>query len=144
VHPKEFVASLDHERITEAIRVVEGSTSGEIRVFIARKAVADPVQAAAREFQTLKMHRTRRRNAVLLFVAPASQAFAVIGDQGIHEKCGPQFWGQLAEQVRGYFKEGHFTEGIVLAVAESGRLLQEHFPRERDDENELPDDVVLD
>src|SRR5262245_43912811 len=68
---REFLSKLEHDRILEAIREAESKTSGEIRVLIQRgKVKSDPLVAAERKFQRLGMHKTRERNAVLIFVAP--------------------------------------------------------------------------
>ena len=34
--------------------------------------------------QRLRMHRTKRRNGVLIFVAPLGRRFAIIADEGMH------------------------------------------------------------
>ncbi len=87
------------------------------------------------------MTATRDRNAVLLFVAPRSQKFAVIGDEGIHRRCGAEFWQKLVETMREEFRVEHFTDALVQGIAKAGELLSEHFPRRPDDKNELPDNV---
>jgi len=93
---KEFLNKLEDDRIVNAIREAESKTSGEIRVYIQRgKFDTDPVMVAQKKFQRLAMHKTRERNAVLIFVAPRAHKFAVVGDKAIHEKCGEQFGGTL-------------------------------------------------
>ncbi len=139
---KVFYDALEHARISDAIRHAELRTSGEIRVFVAKRHSEDPVRAAQAEFRKLRMHVTRDRNAVLIYVAPRSQTFAIIGDQGVHEKCGQSFWGEVAQAMRSHFVAGRYTDGIVHGVAEAGALLSQHFPRHPDDRNELPDDVA--
>lgn len=139
---KEFFNTLEHPRITEAIQQAELRTSGEIRVFVARRPTEDPVRAAQAEFHRLGMDSTQEHNGVLIYVAPRSQTFAIIGDQGIHEKCGQSFWGQVAEAMRSHFVAGRHTEGIVHGIHEAGSLLAQHFPRRPDDRNELSDEVV--
>ena len=89
---KEFLSKLEHDRIVDAIKDAESKTSGQIRVYIQRgKLKADPLMAGQKKFHRLGMHRTRVRNAVLIFVAPRAHKFAVFGDKAIHEKCGEQF-----------------------------------------------------
>jgi uncharacterized membrane protein len=90
------------------------------------------------------MTRTRERNGVLIYVAPRSQKFAVIGDEAIHKRCGDDFWKSLAGQMEGEFRKQEFTRGMVLAVNKAGELLADHFPRRTDDGNELPDKVAGD
>ncbi len=140
---REFLDRLDHDRIVAAIKEAEAKTSGEIRIFIHRGELKDDVMGhAQRKFQTLGMHKTRERNAVLIFVAPRAQKFAVIGDEGVHAKCGSAFWQQLVDAMREHFKETNFTEALVHGISETGALLAAHFPRRADDRNELPDEPI--
>src|SRR5207247_4553885 len=102
---RKFLTKLEHDRIGEAIRKAEMKTSGEIRVLIQRgKLKSDPLVAARRKFHRLDMHKTRERNAVLIFVAPRAHKFAVIGDKAIHEKCGEEFWHRVVDLMRGHFR----------------------------------------
>ncbi len=132
---------IDHARIVAAIGDAEGRTSGEIRVVISRRTTADAVAAAKIQFERLGMTGTAARNGVLIFLAPRSRSFAVIGDTGVHEKCGDAFWTELAAAMTEHFKRGDFTAGLVLGIARAGALLAENFPRQTDDRNELPNSV---
>ena len=138
---KSFLAQLEHDRIAEAIATAETKTSGEIRVFIQRGEIDDVVAAARTRFQKLGMTATRERNAVLIFVAPRAQKFAVIGDEGIHQRCGDEFWQQLIEAIGAHFKREDFTSAIVQAIELAGERLAQHFPRAGGDRNELPNTV---
>lgn len=142
MHSKHFIRTLHHERIVHAIGEAEKLTSGEIRVFIAKKHIDDPVRSAQSEFERLGMTRTQQRNGVLLYIAPVSQSFAIIGDQGIHEKCGQTFWCEVAEAMRGKFIEGQYTDGVIHGIQTAGQVLKQHFPRQKKDINELPDEIV--
>jgi uncharacterized membrane protein len=140
--PTQFVKDLDHNRIVDAIRGAETASRGEVRVHVAREKVEDPRAAAAAQFEKLGMARTAERNGVLVFVSPASQRFAVIGDAAVHAACGEPFWNQLALGMEAAFRQGRFTEGIVEAVTRVGEALAQHFPRlGGTDANELPDEV---
>jgi uncharacterized membrane protein len=143
---KSFLGALDHERIVKAIQDAEARSRGEVRVHVSKQAVPDAQGAAARQFETLGMTRTAERNGVLLFVAPVSQTFAVVGDEGIHARCGPDFWKDVAAAVEADFRAGRFTDGIVKGVARAGDALATHFPRTGPaaDANELPDEVTED
>ena len=139
-----FIDQLQNDKIVAAIGAAEAKTSGEIRVFISRKEITDPVATAQAEFTRLGMTKTAERNGVLIFVAPRSQKFAIIGDEGIHQHCGEKFWLEVAEQMTTHFKKSEFTAGIVHAIEKAGTLLAEHFPHRDDDKNELPDAVERD
>ena len=133
---------IDHARITAAIGDAERRTSGEIRVVLSRVQVDDPVAAAEREFDRLGMVSTAARNGVLIYLAPRSRKFAVIGDRGIHEKCGPIFWSELAAAMTEHFKRADFTAGLELGITRAGDLLVTHFPRANDDRDELPNAIT--
>lgn len=129
MHPKEFKKHLHHNGVVEAIRQAERNTTGEIRVVISHKHVEAPVAEAQKEFARLGMNRSTARNGVLIFVAPRSHTFAVIGDKAVHEKCGDEFWQKLAAAMTEYFRKSEFTQGIVHGVKKAGELLAEHFPK---------------
>lgn len=133
--------SIDHDRIVAAIAAAELKTSGEIRVLIARQKAEDPIAAATAQFERLGMTATAERNGVLIFVAPKSHTFAVIGDRGVHQKCGESFWKLLAAAMELHFRRGEFTQGLEHGIEKAGALLAEHFPRRPDDRNELPNAV---
>src|SRR4051812_42404797 len=139
--PKPFLQQLEDEKIVTAIKGAESQTSGEIRVFISDAEPADPFVGAKLAFERLEMANTRDRNGVLIFVAPKSRNFAIIGDQAVHAKCGESFWKTIASEMTSRFKQGQFTDGIVHGIAAAGQLLSQHFPRRADDVNELPDQV---
>lgn len=142
---KAFLKKLDDLRIVAAIAESERRTSGEIRVFISDKEVGeDPYERAKARFLKLGMEKTRHRNGVLIYFAPRSRKFAIVGDAGIHERCGDGFWRELAASMRENLRSRHFTEAVVLAVERCGALLAEHFPPEAGGPNELPDHVERD
>jgi uncharacterized membrane protein len=138
-----FLSRLDHKRIVQAIKKAEGRTSGQVRVFIQRGEFDDDaLPRAERKFLQLAMHKTRDRNAVLIFVAPRAHKFAVVGDVGVHEKCGHEFWQKLVAAMRTHFQKQDFDRAIIHAINEAGKVLAAHFPRTADTINELPDEIV--
>jgi uncharacterized membrane protein len=140
--PHHFLKAVDHDRIVAAIGAAEERTSGQIRVFISRQKTGDALQAASRCFTKLKMDETPLRNAVLIFVAPVSHQFAVVGDTAVHAKCGDDFWHGVVEEMEPSLKRGEFTEALLHGVAKVGSLLAAHFPPDPGGKNNLPDAVV--
>ncbi|MSU71882.1 MAG: hypothetical protein EXS43_06015 [Opitutus sp.] len=133
---------IDQARVVAAIGAAEQRTAGEIRVVVSRRKTDDPVAAAREQFERLGMTQTKLRCGVLIFLAPASRAFAVIGDTGIHEKCGGPFWQELATAMTGHFQRGDFTAGLEHGIGRAGTLLAAHFPRSTDDRNELSNEIA--
>ena len=139
---KEFVEALDEKAIVDAIADAEKRTSGEIRVFVSEGLVEDPVKEAEKQFVTLGMTATRRRNGVLIYFAPKSQKYAVLGDTAVHVRCGQDFWQHITEEMTPLLKAGKFTEAILLAVREVGAALAREFPWEPGDKDELPNRIA--
>ena len=140
--PQEFLSELNDARVVAAIATVEQQTSGEIRVFVDNLSPANGLTEATKQFERLGMTKTRDRNAVLIYFAPRAQQFAVIGDEGIHAKCGQNFWEGIAAEMSPLLKSGKFTEAVIHTVEAIGKVLIAHFPRRPDDTNELPDAVA--
>jgi uncharacterized membrane protein len=139
---KEFISRLDHDRIVAAIRESEAKTSGEIRVYVQRGELKHPVlEVAQKRFLNLGMQKTHSRNGVLIFVAPRMHQFAVVGDEGIHQRCGNELWDAVVARMSAHFRAERFTDAIVDAVHDVGEVLAAHFPRQPGDRNELPDSV---
>jgi len=140
---KEFLSKLEHDRIVRAIQEAESKSSGQIRVHIQRgKLDGDPLAPAQEKFHRLGMHKTRERNAVLIFVAPRAHKFAILGDKAIHEKCGEQLWRRLADKMRAHFQNEKFTDALVDAIQDVGNVLAAEFPRTSAGANEMPDKIT--
>ena len=143
---KRFLDRLDRDRIVRAIQAAESRSRGEIRVHASNRAVVDVQKAAVAQFERLGMAGTAEGTGVLIFVAPLSHNFAVLGDHGIHAKCGNELWREVAAAMEKDFRAGRFGDGIVKAVERAGEVLAEHFPRREGvaDKDELPNIVSED
>jgi uncharacterized membrane protein len=139
---KQLLRAIDTERVKEAITQSEQRTSGEVAVSVAPLFWGNVERAAEKAFARLGMTQTALRNGVLIFVVPARRRFVVLGDKGIHEKVGQEFWQTVAAHLESHFRMGQFTEGLIGAINEIGDQLAAHFPYlgERD-VNELSNEV---
>ncbi len=140
-NPRIFFTKEEKSRIVQAIREAEKKTSGEIRVSLERRLKGELMAQAKRVFERFGMTRTEKRNGVLIYLALTSHEFAILGDRGIHEKVGEDFWKDIASGVQNEFSQGKFVEGLVSGVQQIGEKLKAFFPREAGDVNELPDQI---
>jgi len=62
-------------------------------------------ESREKAFVRLGMSATKDRNAVLFFVVPARRKFVVLGDSGIHEKVGEEFWRHVVRTVSGSLRK---------------------------------------
>jgi uncharacterized membrane protein len=128
-------------QIANAIRVAELNTSGEIRIHIEKFCKGDVLDQAAYVFEKLQMHKTKLRNGVLFYLAVEDHKFAILGDAGINQKVPTDFWEETKETVLSKFKEGRLAEGLASGILMAGKQLKEHFPFQKDDVNELSNDI---
>lgn len=141
ISAKDFFTPLQQEDIREAIMNAELDTSGEIRIHIENSHSGDVLDRAAYLFKELKMHETKDRNGVLIYLSIKNRRFAIIGDAGINQKVGDGFWDDIKAVMLNHFRDNRFTEGLTEAVQMTGLQLKKHFPRKRDDVNELSDEI---
>ncbi len=139
---RKLLSQIDDDRVKAAIVDAERQTSGEVRVSVSRFFWGNVRHAAEKAFNRLGMRATRDRNGILFFIVPSRRAFAIIGDEGIHQKVGQEFWNKLVATMSQDFVAGKFNEGLISGIVEAGRLLGVHFPYKGErDVNELPDDI---
>lgn len=129
-------------RIKEAIESAEKQTSGEICVYLDKHCNTDPMQKALAQFDKLNLSKTKLRNAALIYIATEDKVFAILGDKGIHEKVGQDFWDEAKIIMKDHFIKGEVSTGIVKAIEQIGTALKTYFPYEEGDINELANDVI--
>jgi uncharacterized membrane protein len=130
------------ERVALSIREAESFTSGEIRVYVARRCKGNPLAEAAKKFKLLKMDVTELHNAVLIYVAPRDRKAAIYGDSGIAGMADEGFWDQALDDLITGCRDGQVVEGICKAIAKVGELIKKKYPALENDKNELGDEVV--
>lgn len=138
---KKFFSREQQKDIVKAIAKAELNTSGEIRVHIDDDCKEDVLDRAAFLFHKFKMHKTASRNGVLFYLAVNDRKFAVLGDSGIHEKVPPGFWDQIKVMMQGHFTNHEFALGLCKGIEQAGEKLKTHFPFQKNDTNELSNEV---
>lgn len=138
---KNLFSDEQRQTIVAAIQEAEKQTSGEIRVHIENTVKEDPLDRAVEMFYKLDMNKTDLRNGVLIYLAVEDRQLAIIGDKGINEVVEEGFWDHIKDEMIRHFKEGQFTEGLASGIKMAGEALQAHFPYQKDDKNELSDDI---
>ncbi|HKI46958.1 MAG TPA: TPM domain-containing protein [Balneolales bacterium] len=131
----------DESLIIEAIKSAEHRTSGEIRVHIEDECETEALDRAQAVFAELKMHKTKLRNGVLIYVAIDNRKLAIFGDTAIHDQVGQDFWNDVRDQMIREFRKGKYAQGIAQGVKMAGEKLRTHFPWQSDDKNELSDEI---
>ena len=138
---KELFTDTEIKKIETAIGEAEKNTSGEIRVHIEKKCKEEVLDRAAFVFELLQMHKTELRNGVLFYLAVNDKQLAILGDVGINKKVPEGFWDGIRDTMVNQFKAGNFSEGLAEGIKMAGQQLKSHFPYQKDDVDELPNEV---
>jgi uncharacterized membrane protein len=137
----DFFSDLDEKSIIDAIRSAEQGTTGEIRVFVARHGTQDVAADARRRFRKLRMHKTAHRNAVLIYLVPADRQFAVLGDTGVHDRVGSDFWTSVSGEMTQHLHKNNSTAALLAAIDKIAAELIKHFPCAKGGANTIPDSI---
>ncbi len=138
---KHLFSPSEKAQIVAAIAAAEMKTSGEIRVHTEPRSKVDVLARAAAVFHKLQMHKTTKRNGVLIYLAYEDKRFAIIGDKGINEVVPSDFWDTTKEVMAKYFKQGQFQAGVIHGINESAKHLASFFPHGSGDQNELSNEI---
>jgi uncharacterized membrane protein len=136
-----FLTPEEEQEIVAAITLAEKETSGEIRVHIEKTSSIAAYDRALIVFEELKMHETELKNGVLIYLAVADKTFAICGDKGINDLVPTDFWATTKETMLFHFKNGNFKEGLIDGIQKAGSQLKSYFPWEKEDTNELSNEI---
>jgi uncharacterized membrane protein len=129
------------DAIAACVDRAESETSGEIVVHLVHWLL--PLERvrdrAIRTFHQLGVHRTQRRNGVLLFVAMKKRRFEIVADAGVDACVDAETWVDIAKQIEGRIGRDGFQQGLCAGIEAIGAVLSRHFPATPDDVDELPD-----
>ncbi|HEX4085025.1 MAG TPA: TPM domain-containing protein [Chthoniobacteraceae bacterium] len=127
MHPNEFHNRIDQERLVAALADFERHTRCKAFVYVSHRAVEEVMEAARKRFA--RIHPDHHQPpAVLIYLVPRTQKFAILGDARIHERCGDILWERLAEALGRDLKAGDVTAALLNAVSSLKVTLEEHFP----------------
>jgi uncharacterized membrane protein len=138
---KHFFNKKEEEVILNAIKEAEKNTSGEIQIHVENRCKKETMDRATEVFAMLKMHKTKLRNGVLIYLAVEDKKFAILGDSGINAVVPPDFWVKIKNNMQNDFKAGNFAKGLSEGIKEAGIHLKKHFPFNKGDINELSDNI---
>jgi uncharacterized membrane protein len=147
-----FLDENARKTVRSAVEAAEARSAGEIRVMVVEKSRA-PLsrlsdekaveQRAEREFLRLGIQNTAGRTGVLIMISLREHRVCVKADQAIHKLVGEAAWQSAVDTIVAGIKAGRQAAGICDAVAQVGEVLARHFPRQVDDVDELPNEVVM-
>lgn len=134
------------QNIESEIRRNETLHTGEIRFaveaalhpfeLLAGKA---PRERAIELFAAMNVWDTEDNNGVLVYLLLADHDVEIVADRGIDHKVGKQGWEAICHEMEAAFRKGEFEAGALMGIRQVGKVLQNHYPADGANKNELPD-----
>jgi uncharacterized membrane protein len=140
--------------IQEAVETTERTHRGEIRFAVESRLEAASVwkgetaRERARElFAALRVWDTAENSGILVYMLLADRRVEIVADRGYTAGVTEEQWREICNAIETACREGRFRDGAVEGVRacaqHAARLFPLIRPRNGDDVNELPDEVVV-
>jgi len=148
VHQHFSTAAL--RRIEQAIKASELTHSGEIRFVV--EAGLHPLEIISKKmpkkraielFSLLNIWDTEQNNGVLIYLLLADRDVEIVADRGIHQHVGNDGWERICHAMELQFRRGEFEAGVLNGIQQIGALLQQYYPADGENKNELPNSTVI-
>lgn len=94
------------------------------------------------QFFRQKLHNTKDRNAILIFVSWGERYVTIVADKGINEKVQQTDWDDLISNFATEIKAGELESGFLNIIGGAGDLLKQHFPVTAPKTDELPNHLI--
>ena len=92
-------------------------------------------------FFELGMHQTDLQNGVLIYLAHKDRKFSIVGDKGIDAKVPLEFWETIRDEMRPILAKNEFGLALSHGIMRAGEVLASFFPYQKDDQNELSNEI---
>lgn len=114
------------------------------RPFIAGSRLEEAVkERAVRAFYEKGLYRTADETGILIFISIFERKVWILGDRGINSRISSDSWQQLVKVLTTGIREGRACEALCAVIGSCGKELARHFPRQKNDSNELQDEILV-
>ncbi|MEK6749811.1 MAG: TPM domain-containing protein [Pseudomonadota bacterium] len=114
----------------------------KVRIVPARIQIAHARRLAREQFFARKMHHTRERSGIMIFVSVAERYVEIIADQGINDQVAAGTWDGIVRDLIAAVQRGENGAGMVAAINACAGILAQHLPVRADDKNELANELI--
>ena len=139
---KSLLTTEEEASLVEAIREHEVRTSAEIRICVTYKFIWRHERYAWRLFDKIGMRNTRHRNGALIVMMARMKKVVIIGDSGFDAMVPPNYWIDAVAAMVRQMRDAGPLEAMRGGLRRLGDTLSTHWPRDADDSNELPDEIL--
>jgi uncharacterized membrane protein len=147
--PRVFPAAA-MRRIRDAVADGELHHAGELCVAIEARyspmavlSGLDTRQRAEQVFSLLRVWDTQGNSGVLLYLQLAERRVELLADRGIAARVEPAQWAEICADFSAEMQSQPPEQAVLNCLGRINALLVRHFPAERDNPGELPDEPVI-
>jgi uncharacterized membrane protein len=115
--------------MVRTLKHLSTEVDAEIRVHISKSWFEkDSFTRATRLFSFFELHRTSRRNSVLIYCNTRKKTFAIIADEAACSAVGQSRLEQIARVLRDDLLSTYYENALTATVQAIGADLKKHFP----------------
>ncbi len=97
---------------------------------------------ALTSFMREGLHQTPENIGVLILISLFEHRVEIVADSGISDKVPPERWKELVDVLTDGIKQGQASETLCHIIADTAKILAEHFPPETNNINHLPNLIL--
>lgn len=97
---------------------------------------------AKEEFINQGLYDTQTKLAIMFFVSIEEKYVEIITDKNVKEKIDDTYWQKIVNEFIKDVKNKEFTQGYEKAIKSCSEILINNFPIEKNDKNELSNEVI--
>lgn len=97
---------------------------------------------AKEQFRNLGLNKTKSKEVIMFFISIEERYVKIITDTKISQKIPNEFWEKVISQFSKDVNNEDFSTAYLNAIKSCNSILIEKFPANKNDENELPNDVI--
>jgi putative membrane protein len=88
------------------------------------------------------LYHTKNHTGILILISLLEHQVEILADRGINEKVAPGTWEEIVKMLTAGVKTGRGCDAFCQAIERCGDILATHFPRQADDQDELPNQLI--
>jgi putative membrane protein len=99
-------------------------------------------KSALAAFYSQGLYKTAGDNGILLYISVLEQKVWIFADAGINNKIEQATWDNVVKELTNGIKQNDQCQAICTAITSMGEILQEHFPYDKEDKDELHNLII--
>ena len=113
------------------------------RALISKRRVTEAIHTTClAAFTQHGLHYTRDHTGILILISLLEHRVEVLADRGINQQVIPGTWDEIVHEITLGIRSGQACDAFCKAIERCGEILAAHFPRQADDKDELPNQLV--